>query len=490
MNQSIIKYVIGKVMTIVGALMLLPIVTGIIYQEKEAFAYVIVGAASFLAGQLLSRKKPKNTMFYLKEGCVVTALTWILISIIGAIPFVLTGEIPNFIDAMFETSSGFTTTGSSILKNVEALSHTSLIWRSFTHWVGGMGVLVFLLAVIPMSGGSNINLMKAESPGPSVGKLAPKIRNSASILYKIYLGMTVLEIVLLLIAKMPLFDTLCISFGSAGTGGFGVRNDSCGSYTGLQQWITGIFCALFGVNFNFYYYILDREPKKSFKMEEVRTYFCIIFASTFLIFFNILPRFNTVESALRASFFQVSSIITTTGFSSVDFNLWPSFSKVILVALMFVGACAGSTGGGYKVSRLVIAIKTVIKEANSYIHPKSVKKIKMDGECVEHDVLRSINVYTITYLVIFVVSVLLVSIEGKDLVTTFTAVAATYNNIGPGLAAVGPSANFADLSYFSKIVLIFDMLSGRLELFPMLILFHPAVLKDVFLKKKALKATK
>lgn len=484
MNQSIIKYILGKVLAIVGLLMAVPIVTGIIYHEQETLAYVTVGIISCLLGHFVSRKKPKNAVFYLKEGCVVTALSWILISIIGAIPFMLTGEIPNFIDAMFETSSGFTTTGASILKDVEALSHASLIWRSFTHWIGGMGVLVFLLAVIPMSGGSNINLMRAESPGPSVGKLVPKIKGSASILYKIYLGITIAQFIILLLAKMPVFDALCITFGSAGTGGFGVRNDSCGSYTALQQWIIAIFCVMFGVNFNYYYYFLAKDIKKSFKMEEVRTYFCIIAASVILIFFNIRGGFSTIESALRAAFFQVGSVITTTGYSTVDFNLWPTFSKAILVLLMFVGACAGSTGGGFKVSRIIIAFKTFLKEANSYIHPKSVKKIKMDGECVEHDVIRSINVYTITYLTIFVISVLLVAIEGKDLVTTFTAVAATYNNIGPGLAQVGPAANFFGMSYFSKIVLIFDMIAGRLELFPMLILFHPEVLKETFIRKR------
>lgn len=484
MNQSIIKYILGKVLEIVGLLMVIPMITGIIYHEEEAFSYLFVGALSFAIGCFTTRKKPSNTMFYLKEGCVVTSLSWILISVVGAIPFMLTGEIPNFIDAWFETASGFTTTGASILTDVEAISHTSLMWRSFTHWIGGMGVLVFLLAVIPMSGGSNINLMRAESPGPSVGKLVPKIKSSAAILYRIYLGMTVVQFVLLVIARMPAFDALCITFGSAGTGGFGVRNDSCGSYSALQQWITGVFCVLFGVNFNFYYFLIAREPKKSFRMEEVRVYFGIIGASVIIIFFNIMGMFNNALDALRAAFFQVGSIITTTGYSSVDFDLWPTLSKAILVMLMFIGACAGSTGGGFKVSRAIIASKTVFKEANSYIHPKSVKKIKMDGEVIEHDVLRSVNVYTITYLAIFIVSVLLVSIEGKDLVTSFTSVAATFNNIGPGLAKVGPAANYDCLSYFSKIVLTLDMIAGRLELFPLIILFHPAVLKEIFIRKK------
>lgn len=489
MNQSIIKYVLGKVLAIIGTLMIIPVITGIIYREDEVFAYIIVGAISYLLGHFSTRKKPKNTMFYLKEGCVVTSLSWILISVVGAIPFMLTGEIPNFVDAWFETASGFTTTGASILTDVEAMSHTSLMWRSFTHWIGGMGVLVFLLAVIPMSGGSNINLMRAESPGPSVGKLVPKIRSSAAILYKIYFGMTVVQLVLLIIARMPVFDAFCITFGSAGTGGFGVRNDSCGSYTALQQWITGIFCVLFGVNFNFYYYILARDPKKSMKMEEVKAYFCIIGASVMIIFFNIMGMFNNAADAFRAAFFQVGSIITTTGYSTVDFNVWPTLSKAILVLLMFIGACAGSTGGGFKVSRVIIASKTVLKEANSYIHPKSVKKIKMDGEVIEHDVIRSVNVYMITYMAIFIISVILVSIEGKDPVTSFTSVVATYNNIGPGLAKVGPAANYDCLSYFSKIVLTLDMIAGRLELFPLLILFHPAVLRDAFFKKKCSQKT-
>ncbi|MBQ1843300.1 MAG: TrkH family potassium uptake protein [Lachnospiraceae bacterium] len=489
MNQSIIKYVLGKVLAIIGLLMIIPVITGIIYREDEVFAYIIVGVISYLLGHFTTRKRPTNTMFYLKEGCVVTSLSWILISVVGALPFMLTGEIPNFVDAWFETASGFTTTGASILTDVEALSHTSLMWRSFTHWIGGMGVLVFLLAVIPMSGGSNINLMRAESPGPSVGKLVPKIRSSAAILYKIYFGMTVVQLVLLIIARMPVFDAFCITFGSAGTGGFGVRNDSCGSYTALQQWITGIFCVLFGVNFNFYYYILARDPKKSMKMEEVKAYFCIIGASVVIIFFNIMGMFNNAADAFRAAFFQVGSIITTTGYSTVDFNMWPTLSKSILVLLMFIGACAGSTGGGFKVSRVIITSKTVLKEANSYIHPKSVKKIKMDGEVIEHDVIRSVNVYMITYMAIFIISVILVSIEGKDLVTSFTSVAATYNNIGPGLAKVGPAANYDCLSYFSKIVLTLDMIAGRLELFPLLILFHPAVLRDVFFKKKCSQKT-
>jgi len=387
------------------------------------------------------------------------------------------------IDALFETVSGFTTTGSSILSDVEALSHCALFWRSFTHWIGGMGVLVFLLAVIPLSGGSHINLMRAESPGPSVGKLVPKIKYTAQILYVIYLGMTVVEIILLLISRMPVFDAITLSFGTAGTGGFGIKGDSIASYTALQQWIITIFMILFGVNFNAYYLILFRKFKKALQMEEVKAYFGIIFVSTAIITGSLVMGNMQFADALRHAAFQVGSIITTTGYATINFDAWSQTCRTILVLLMFVGACAGSTGGGMKVSRFIVMVKTMTKELNSYIHPKSVKKIKMDGKPIEHEVVRSINVYLITFMIIFVVSVFAISFEGHDLVTNFTAVAATINNIGPGLSMVGPDCNFGFFSDFSKLVIIFDMLAGRLELFPLLILFHPAVWKELFTQK-------
>lgn len=483
MNTSIVRFILGHVLRIEGALMLLPILTSVIYQESEGKAYILIAILCFALGSLIAWKKPKNTVFYLKEGCATTALSWIMISIFGAFPFMITGEIPSFFDAFFETVSGFTTTGSSILIDVEKLSHTSLIWRSFTHWIGGMGVLVFLLAIIPLTGGSNINLMKAESPGPSVGKLVPKIKSSARILYLIYIAMTILQIVILLFDKMPLFDTLCMTFGSAGTGGFGIKNDSAASYTASQQWIIGVFMMLFGVNFNFYYFLLHKQPKKSFQMEEVKTYFGIILVSTVVIVSQILPRLGDGEKAVRQAFFQVSSIITTTGYSTANFDQWSSLAKMILVTLMFIGACAGSTGGGLKVSRIIILVKTIHKEVESYMHPKSVKKIKMDGEVIDHDVIRSTNVYFITYFILFVISLFIICFNGKDLITSFTAVAATYNNIGPGLGMVGPSANFSSLSNLSKVVLSLDMLAGRLELFPMIILFDPVLWKETFIAK-------
>jgi trk system potassium uptake protein TrkH len=392
----------------------------------------------------------------------------------------MSGEIPSFTDALFETISGFTTTGASILSDVESLSHCNLFWRSFTHWIGGMGVLVFMLAIIPMSGGSNINLMRAESPGPSVGKLVPKIRYSARILYLIYIGLTVTETVLLLFGRMPFFDSVCTALGTAGTGGFGIKNDSMGGYSMYIQWIVTIFMILFGVNFNAYYFCIFGEFKKAAAMEEVKAYFVIIGLSILGVFLCILDTAKGIADALTQAAFQVASIITTTGFSTVDFNQWSTTAKTILVFLMFIGACAGSTGGGIKVSRFIAVIKTVRKELNSYIYPKSVKKVKMDGKPIEHDVVRSINVYFITFLLVFCVSQFLVSFEGYDMTTSFTAVAATINNIGPGLNAVGPAENFGFFRPFTKYVLMFDMLAGRLELFPLLILLHPVLWKQAF----------
>ena len=483
MNTAIIRFILGHVLKIEGLFLFLPAIVSGIYQEHEGFYFVGVASVSLLLGFIMTKKTPKSQVFYLKEGCIATSLSWILLSFFGCLPFYLSGEIPSFTDAMFETISGFTTTGATILSDVEGLSYCALFWRSFTHWIGGMGVLVFLLAVIPLSGGSHINLMRAESPGPSVGKLVPKIRYTAQILYLIYFVMTVLECILLLIGGMPLFDALTTSFGTAGTGGFGIKNDSFVSYSPYLQWVVTIFMMLFGINFNAYYLILFGTIKKALSIEEVRVYIGIIIAAVGVIFFNVLGTCGSIFETLTHSSFQVISIMTTTGFSSVEFNLWPQASKTILVLLMFIGACAGSTGGGIKVSRLIILFKTLFKELNSYIHPKIVKKIKMDGKPVEHDIMRSTNVYFITFMIIFTISVLAVSFEDKDLVTNFTAVIATLNNIGPGLELAGPTQNFGHFSIFSKYVLMFDMLAGRLELFPLLILFHPSAWKDFFTKR-------
>ena len=483
MNNSIIRYILGQVLKMEAILMILPVVVAIIYGEEEGFAYLITLLICGALGFAATHKKPQNFIFYLKEGCIATSLSWIILSIFGSLPFIITGEIPSVTDALFETISGFTTTGASILSDVEALSYCSIFWRSFTHWIGGMGVLVFLLAIIPLSGGSHINLMRAESPGPSVGKLVPKVRHTARLLYLIYFGMTILEVLLLLIGRMPVFDALTTSFGTAGTGGFGIKNDSIAGYSSYIQWIVTIFMILFGVNFNAYYLILLRRFKKAFKIEEIRYYFLIIAASVTIIFFDICNTAVNAFTAMRDASFQVASIITTTGFSTVDFNAWSQASKTVLVLLMFIGACAGSTGGGIKVTRFVVLFKTVIKELNSYIHPKSIKKIKIDGKPVEHEIVRSINVYFITFMIIFTLSVFAISFEGKDLVTNFTAVTATINNIGPGLELVGPTQNFSIFTPFSKFILMFDMLAGRLELFPLLILFHPAAWRDLVRKK-------
>ena len=482
MNVSIIRYILGHIIKLEGFFMLLPCVIAIIFHEKELFTYLAMAVACILLGSLLTLKKSKDTVFYLKEGCVATALSWIFLSFFGALPFLITGEIPHFTDAMFETVSGFTTTGASILNDVEALSHTSLFWRSFTHWIGGMGVLVFLLAVVPLSGGSNMNLMRAESPGPSVGKLVPKMRYTARILYIIYFVLTAIEFIALLLTKMPVFDALCISIGTAGTGGFGILNSSCAAYSAAAQWIITIFMILFSINFNAFYLILFGQIKTALKMEEVRTFLLIVLAAIVLITRDISSMFDSLFEALTHTAFQVASIISSTGFATTDFDTWPGFSKTILVLLMFIGACAGSTGGGIKVSRLVIVGKSIKKELHSYIHPKSVKQLVMDGKEVEPGVIRSVSIYFLTFAAIFVLSILIVALEEKDLVTNFTSVIATLNNIGPGLSMVGPTQNFSHFTDLSKWVFIFNMLAGRLELFPLLILFHPSIWHELLVK--------
>lgn len=471
MNYQIIIFIIGWILKIEGTFMLLPILTGIIYKESSLWAFVINGAICILLGVLMTWKKPKHQHFYIREGFVTVALCWIVLSLMGAIPFLLTGTIPNFIDALFETVSGFTTTGASILPEVESLPRCVLFWRSFTHWIGGMGVLVFLLALLKMVDGSHMNLMRAESPGPSVSRLVPTVRSTAKILYSIYIVMTVLEMLFLLAGGMPLFDALTTAFGTAGTGGFGIKNDSIAGYSTYLQVVITIFMILFGVNFNIYYLVLVKKWKQVYKNEELRWYLIVIVSAILLIGWNIRGVYNSFGKALQQSAFQVASIITTTGFATADFNEWPEVSRTLLIMLMFVGASAGSTGGGIKVSRFIILLKSSAKELLQYLHPRQVRKIQMDGKPVEHEVVRNVNVYMMIYVLIFSFSVLFLAIDGHDLITNFTAVAATLNNIGPGLELVGPSANFSLFSYPAKIVLIFNMLAGRLEIFPLLLLF-------------------
>ena len=484
MNTSIIRYILGHVLRIEALLLLLPCMIAVYFRESQGWYYLLTAALCLVLGMLMTWKKPKSSIFYLKEGCIATAMSWIFLSVFGCLPFCISGEIPSFTNALFETISGFTTTGASILEDVEALSHCALFWRSFTHWIGGMGVLVFLLAIIPMSGGSNINLMRAESPGPSVGKLVPKIGVTARILYGIYFGLTLLQLLLLYVNGMPLFDAVTTSIGTAGTGGFGIRGDSIAGYSDTLQWIVTVFMILFGINFNFYYFLLFRQFRKALGMQEVRAYLLIILASVTFITINIRHIAGGLFHALTQAAFQVASIITTTGFATTDFNQWPEASKTILVMLMFVGACAGSTGGGIKVSRFLISIKSVLCELHSYIHPKAITTVKMDKKPIDREVVRATNVYFVTFLLIFAISVFAVSLEGHDQITNFTAVAATINNIGPGLSQVGPAANFNFFSHFSKYVLMFDMLAGRLEFFPLLILLHPTVWKDFATRKK------
>lgn len=473
MNFGIILYIIGVAVSVESVSMLFPLIVSLIYGDGNSLIFLICALFFGIIGGLIVRKKPQNTSFYAREGFVLVALCWIIVSIIGAIPFVASGEISNIADALFEIVSGFTTTGASILTNVEGLSKSMLFWRSFSHWIGGMGILVFILAVLPAAGGQNIYLMRAESPGPVVDKLVPKVQKTAIFLYGTYLFLTLVQVIFLLFGKMPLFDALCITFGTAGTGGFGLLNDSAASYSPYIQWVITVFMLLFGTSFNFYFFIFTRRIRQALAMEEVRCYMGIFLVAAGIIFAN-LTLTKTPFGGIREVLFQVSSIMTSTGFSSTDFNLWPQLSKAVLIMIMFTGACAGSTGGGMKVSRFIIYVKTVGKEIRHLVHPRSIKVLKMDGKPIEHDTIRIVNVYLCSYILVFAASLLIILFDNFDFTTSFTAVAATLNNIGPGLEMVGPAGNFAEFSLLSKFVLIFDMLAGRLEIFPMILLFLPA----------------
>ncbi len=479
MNYLMVLYILSFILKAEGVFLLLPALTGILYRESGVVCYLAVAAVCFVTGTLLGIRKPVSRSLYTREGFVTVAFSWIVMSIFGAVPFVLTGDIPSYVDALFETISGFTTTGSSILSNVEGLSRAGLFWRSFTHWVGGMGVFVFIMAILPLMGmgGSTMNLMKAESTGASVSRLVPHVKDTAKILYGIYIAVTVVEIILLCLFGMPLFDALTTSFGTVGTGGFGIKNDSMAGYSPAIQNIVTVFMILSGVNYSLYFCLLSKKVKEAFRLEEVRWYFLVIFVSAGVIIWNTRGLYATLGETVRHSFFQVGSIITTTGYATTDFDLWPSLSKTILVVLMYIGACAGSTGGGIKVSRLVILVKTIWKELSLIIHPREVRKIRINRHVVEHETLRSINVFLVIYFLLMLVSTLLVSVDGLDFTTNYTAVISAVNNIGPGLELVGPTQNFSVFSAFSKFVLMFDMLAGRLELFPMMVLLLPATWK-------------
>ncbi len=478
MNLKKVINVIGKITQAEAILLLLPLLVSLLYREKCAFAFAVTAGASLIIGTLLSvTVKPKTHTIYAREGFAIVALVWIVTAAIGAVPFTICGEIPSYIDAFFETVSGFTTTGASILRDVESLSHGTLFWRSFTHWIGGMGVLVFVMAIVPNVSDRSIHIMRAEMPGPIIGKLVPRVKDTAKILYIMYIAMTLVQIVLLVIGKMPLFDSVLHAFGTAGTGGFGIKADSIAGYSPYLQWVITVFMLLFGINFNLYYLIIIRRFKSAIKSGELWCYLGIFAASSALITVNIYPRFGSVADSVRHSAFQVASIMTTTGYATTDFNLWPVLSKSILLILMFIGACAGSTGGGFKISRLIIMVKSARRELKRLLHPHSVNTARFEGKPLDNHTLHNVTIYFSIYMMCILIIFLILCLEtGEifDIETNFSAAVSCFNNIGPGLSGVGPAASYADYSVLSKLVLSFAMLFGRLEIFPMLIVLSPS----------------
>ena len=476
MNYKVIGKYIGYILLIESILMIPALIISLAEgQTKAVIGFVVAILASFLTAMLLRFLcRNTNKIFYAKEGLVCVGLCWIALSLFGCIPFWLSGEIPHFVDALFETVSGFTTTGASILPEVETLSKGILYWRSFTHWVGGMGVLVFLLAMAPekeQGSGFTMHLLRAESPGPDVGKLVPHIKETAKILYLLYIILTILNIVFLLLGGMPLFDSVCTAFGTAGTGGFGVKNDSIAGYSPYLQNVCTVFMLLFGVNFSCYFLLLMRNVKSIFRDEELRLYLGIVVGSILLIAWNIRDMYSSVEEVFRHAAFQVASIVTTTGFATTDFDLWPSFSKAILLCLMVVGACAGSTGGGLKCGRLLLLIKNLRRNVHQVLQPNKIQVIRNNGRPVSEQVIKNLNAYLAAYSLIILISFVAVSVDGLSVTTNVSAVLACFNNIGPGLEAVGPTCNYAVYGLFSKLVLIVDMRAGRREIFPILVLF-------------------
>ena len=478
MNVKSISRTVGLILLITGIFQLFPLLIAVIdHEPRNILAYIESLCLILLVGSaLLLFSRGGNRMFSAQEGFAATGLSWIFMSAFGALPFFLSGQIPSYVDAFFEMVSGFTTTGASILTDVEALSRCNLFWRSFSHWLGGMGVLVFLLAVVPgarKNGGTGIYLMRAESPGPSVDKLTPHLRQTAMILYGIYILLTALCIVCLLLGGMPVFDSFCIAFGTAGTGGFAIKNSSMGGYSYFLQTVVTVFMFLFGVNFSLYYMLLLRKFKAVFKNEELRLYFGIAAGSIVLIAINISCMYNTVYEAVHHAAFQVVSIMTTTGYGTVDFEQWPAFSKAILLSLMFIGASAGSTGGGLKVSRVLLLMKSIRRTIRKALHPRRVQPVYMDGRAVSEEVCDNVNAYLAIYCVILVLSFAVISVDGFSIGTNFSAVASCFNNIGPGFELVGATQNFSIYSDLSKIILSLDMLLGRLEIFPLLLLLSP-----------------
>ncbi|HAM68606.1 MAG TPA: potassium transporter KefA [Ruminococcus sp.] len=477
MNIGMTIYILGIITAFEGVFMLVPTATAAVYHEKQLLLFAIMSLVLIAAGGIITRFKPKNKTLFAKDGFLIVALSWLLMSLFGALPFCISGTIPHFVDAMFEAVSGFTTTGASILHTLEGVPKCMLMWRSFMHWIGGMGVLVFIMAILPLSGGQNMYLMKAESPGPTVGKLVPRVRTTAFLLYAIYFVLTVAEFILLLIGGMPVFDAINIAVATAGTGGFSC--DPAGMpYSPFCINVITVFMFLFAANFTFYFLLIRRRFKEAFS-EEIRLYLGIIAFAIITIFLDIrhLPMFSGAGEALMHGAFTIGSLLSSTGFATVDFDKWPAYSRTLLVMLMFVGACAGSTGGGIKVSRLIILFKNMTNEFRVMMHPRQVKRVKMDGQQVDGEVIRSVHVYLACYIMIYAVSMLVLSLDHLDLTTNFTAVVATLNNIGPGLNMVGPTSNYDVFTTSSKVVLIFDMLAGRLELFPIVLLLAPSTWK-------------
>jgi Trk-type K+ transport systems, membrane components len=485
MNKGLIFYLLGRITAVASGLFVFPIIVSVIYADGCFFDFLIPAAAMFLCGAAVSLKKPKTRISYAREGFVIVTLMWVILSLFGSVPYIMSGAIPSFIDAFFETVSGFSTTGVTTLADVEILPKSLLFWRSFTNWAGGMGVLALAIAILPAeeakekAKNSSVYILKAETPGPKFGKLVSKVHYNVRILYGIYIALTAIGVVLLCIGGMPVFDSIVNMFGTAGTGGFAIKNFSIAHYNSVYfEVVIGLFMLLFGINFNIYYFIIIGKVSKVFKSEELRWYLGIIGAAALAIAVNISHLTGSFLTSLRYAFFQVSSIITTTGYTSTDYDLWPTFSKTILFVLMFVGSCAGSTGGGIKISRVLIMVKTAIKEVRYMINPREVCTIKCDGEYVEQRTVIGVSSYMLAYIIIFVSSVVIVSLEGFDIASTVAAVVTCINNIGPELNKIGGAVqNFSEFSVLSKCVLTFNMLAGRLEIFPLLILFSPSIWK-------------
>ena len=477
MNRRMICRVLGLILACEAALLILPTVAGLCYGESVTH-FLITMALSGALGFLLTRVKPYSDVIYAKDGFVVVSLGWVLMSMIGALPFVLSGDIPHYIDALFETVSGFTTTGASILEDVEGLSRGCMFWRSFTHWIGGMGVLVFIMAVLPMSGEHSMHIMRAEVPGPTVGKLVPRLRQTAKILYLIYIAMTLLEMLLLLLGGMSFYDALLHAFATAGTGGFSTRAASIAAFDSLYlEMVIAVFMVLFGVNFNLYFLLLIGRWKDALKSEELHWYLGIIAASVMAIALGISKMYGGLATGLRHAFFYVASITSSTGFGTVDFVTWPEYCKWIIVMLMFCGACAGSTGGGIKTSRVIILFKNVACEIRQMIHPRAVTRVQLDGKRVDSDGLKAVSTFFTSFMLLLITGSFLVSLDGYDMATNFSAVLSSLSNIGPGMSLIGPTGNYNIFSYGSKLVLTVMMLIGRLEIFPILILFSPSTWK-------------